>query len=337
MNIFPTQYSVLKADAVGKHVAKSYGLAVTVCRLLIHNVSDTYIVETTEEKYIFKIYRSSHRSAMEIRGEAELLSILKENGASVSYVLPNMQGDMLTSFNAAEGERFGMLFTFAQGAPVYDLNEVQLKLLGREMAILHTISEKIALKNHRKEYNTATTLSEPLKVIQPAFKNLPEEYAYLTETTAFVIAQMEKLPLHDFSNGHCQYDFLPKNFHYVGNDALTFFDFDFAGKGYLINDITTFFIHYFFDVTIGKRSREEADRCFKVFIDAYRELKPVSDVELKSMKLFGYGFFMFYFGFHQENFDDWSNSFFTERFVKDRVGIIKKWMEYADEVNPDFF
>jgi Ser/Thr protein kinase RdoA (MazF antagonist) len=331
MNIFPTQYSVLKADAVGGYIAQEYNLMVTACRLLIHNVSDTYIVETEQDNYIFKIYRSNHRSETEIRGEAELLSLLNENGASVSYVLPNADGDMLTAFNAAEGIRFGMLFTWADGAPVYDLNDAQLKLLGREMATLHTISEKITLKNPRKEYNIATTLSEPLKVIKPAFKNLPEEYAYLVTATEDVIKQMEQLPLQDFSVGYCQYDFLPKNFHYVADDKLTFFDFDFAGKGYLINDITTFYIHYFFDVTFGKRSREEADRCFAVFLNAYRQVKPVSDAELKSIKFFGYGFFMFYFGFHQENFDDWSNIFFTERFIKERVGIIKKWLEYADK------
>jgi Ser/Thr protein kinase RdoA (MazF antagonist) len=332
-NVFPTQYSVLRADAVGNHIAMKYGIKVSACRLLIHNVSDTYIIESEQEKYIFKIYRDNHRTETEIRGEAELLTFFKEKGANISFPLPNMDNNMLTAFNAAEGTRFGMLFTYAQGAPVYDLNDMQLTLLGKEMAILHTISSTLSLKNTRRDYNISTTLTIPLKVIQPAFKNLPEEYAYLVETTANVVEQIQKLPLQNFSAGYCHYDFLPKNFHFVGNDKLTFFDFDFAGKGYLISDITTFYIHYFFDVLTGKRTRDEADRCFKVFLDAYKQVKPISDDELKSIRLFGFGFWMFYFGFHQENFDDWSNYFFTERFIKERIGIIKKWMEYADETH----
>ncbi|MFP9115133.1 phosphotransferase enzyme family protein [Flavobacterium sp. RHBU_3] len=329
MNLFPTQYSVLKADAVGSYIAHMYGFTVTECKLLIHNVSDTYIVETPETKYIFKIYRDSHRPEAEIRSEAELLTAFKDNGASVVYTLPNIYGDMLTAFKAAEGQRFGMLFTFAQGAPVYDLCDTQLKLLGTEMAKLHIISSKAKLKHARREYNIDTMLRIPLQVIAPDFEQLPEEYAYLKETTAYVITELEKLPLQDFPTGYCQYDFLPKNFHFSGEDKITFFDFDFAGKGHLINDITTFYIHYFFDVMTGKRTREEADRCFKVFLEAYRSVRPVSDTEISSMKLFGLGFFMFYFGFHHENFDDWSNFFYTERFIKERVSVIKKWMAYA--------
>jgi Ser/Thr protein kinase RdoA (MazF antagonist) len=332
-NIFPTQYSVLRADAVGDHIAIMYGITVNVCTFLLHNVSDTYIIESGNKKYVFKIYRDAHRKEHEIRDEAALLSCYKENGARVAYALPNLQGDMLTVFNAAEGRRFGMLFIYAVGAPVYDLNDVQLRLLGKEMAVLHTISATMQLENTRKKYTIESTLSTPLVTIKPAFKNLPDEYAYLGETTQTVIKQMNKLPLQDFSSGYCHYDFLPKNFHFQGDDKLTFFDFDFAGKGYLINDITTFYIHYFFDVITGKRTRNEADRCFKVFLNAYRQVKSVTDDEIKSMKLFGFGFWMFYFGLHQENFDDWSNYFFTERFVKERVGIIKKWMEYADETN----
>lgn len=332
-NVFPTQYSVLKAEAVGHHIKIKYGIPVASCKLLIHNVSDAYVLEADGVKYIFKIYRDSHRKEQEIRAEAELLTLYKKNGACVAYTLPDLEGDMLTAFNVAEGIRFGMLFVYAKGTPVYDLSDTQLQLLGREMAALHNVSARVQLKNYRKEYTVDSTLIHPLKVIQPAFVNLTDEYTYLTETTERVLEHMAQLPLQDFSTGYCHYDFLPKNFHFTEDEALTFFDFDFAGKGYLINDITSFYIHYFFDVLTGKKTRCEADRCFKVFLDSYRKVKPVSNEELKSMQLFGYGFFMFYFGFHQENFDDWSNSFFTERFIKERITIIIKWMEYADITN----
>lgn len=328
MNIFPTQYSVLKADAVGTYIAHNYNLQVTSCRLLIHNVSDTYIVETADTKYIFKIYRDSHRNEEEIRGEAELVSLLSKNGASVSYTIANAEGDMLSAFTAAEGKRFGMLFTYAEGEPVYDLSNSQLETIGIEMAKLHNISAALQLSHSRKEFNTDTTLRNPLQVVKPAFKRMPEEYAAATEMVNRAIAELEKLPLDQFPTGYCQFDFLPKNFHFSG-DRLTFFDFDFAGKGHLIYDITTFYIHYFFDVTLGKRTREDADDCFRVFLDAYRKVRPVSDLEINSMKWFGFGFWMFYFGFQHENFDDWSNTFYTERFIKERVAILKKWMDYA--------
>jgi len=327
MSIFPTQYSLLKATAVGDYIADNYKLPVTSCRLLIHNVSDTYIVETADNKYIFKIYRSSHRNEEVIRGEAQLLSLLNENGVNIAYTLPNINGDMLTPFSSAEGERFGMLFTYAEGEPEYNLNDNQLEALGKEMAKFHNVSATINLDYRRPEFNIDTTLRNPLRIVEPAFSNMPEEYVTATELVKIAITELEKLPLDTFSTGYCQFDFLPKNFHFSG-DKLTFFDFDFAGKGHLIYDITTFYIHYFFDVSLGKRSREDADSCFRMFLDSYRKVRPVSDLEINNMKWFGFGFWMFYFGFQHENFDDWSNSFYTGRFIKERVAILKKWMDY---------
>lgn len=37
------------------------------CRLLIHNVSDTYLLENCDEKYVFKLYKDSHRKLDEIK------------------------------------------------------------------------------------------------------------------------------------------------------------------------------------------------------------------------------------------------------------------------------
>lgn len=329
MNIFPVQYSVLQANAVGKYIAAQYSLPVTSCKLLIHNVSDTYLVHTAHEKYIFKIYRSSHRSETEIRGEAQLLTLMQQNGVSVSYTLPNSSGDMLTAFNAPEGTRYGMLFTFAEGEPVYELTDAQLKTIGIEMAKFHKVGSSTTLDYIRPEFTLQSTLRKPLEVVKPAFERMPNDYTELEQLVNNAITELEKLPLDSFPTGYCQFDFLPKNFHFSEEGKLTFFDFDFAGKGYLIFDITTFYIHYFFDVTLGKRSREEADRCFSIFLDAYRTIRPVSDLEIDNMKWFGFGFWMFYFGFQHENFDDWSNFFYTDRFVKERVNILKKWIDYA--------
>ena len=123
-------------------------------------------------------------------------------------------------------------------------------------------------------------------------------------------------------------DFLPKNFHFEGNESLTFFDFDFAGEGYLINDIASFFIHYFLENIYGKMTAEEAKQRFSIFLESYKNIRNVSGQEIKSIKYFGFGFWMFYFKFHFEQYDDWSNLFFNDRFIKGRVALLKQWMEW---------
>jgi Ser/Thr protein kinase RdoA (MazF antagonist) len=116
--------------------------------------------------------------------------------------------------------------------------------------------------------------------------------------------------------------------------VITFFDFDFAGKGLLAYDITSFFIHYFMEVTYGKLTEQQGRDAFKTFIANYRKVRSLSDEEINAIPYLGFGFWVFYLGFQYENFDDWSNLFFGPKFLKDRVALIKKWMETAHVLLP---
>jgi len=327
MDIFPTQNSTLSSIALKGHLAQVYNLRIETCKLLVRNVSDTYVLEGAATKYIFKIYRNHHRNYEEICAEVELLNELSAKGAKVAYPLCALDGSQVQSFNAAEGTRYGVLFSYAMGEVVNDLQPEQLKTLGREMAAIHNITAILALKNPRRVYNIDTMLFEPIKLVKPAFQSLENEYNYLIETSEKIAQKIDQFDLGQFSYGYCHYDFLPKNFHFIGNE-VTFFDFDFAGKGYLINDIASFFIHYFLEVYYGKITQEAADKAFAVFVASYREIRPLSDQELASIPYFGFAFWIFYMGFHFENFDDWSNIFFGPKFLKDRTALIKKWVDW---------
>ncbi|WP_413668586.1 phosphotransferase enzyme family protein [Mucilaginibacter sp. Mucisp86] len=333
MEIFPTQYSTLSSKALNVKLRESYGLDDTTCRLLIRNVSDTYVIENVTEKYIFKIYRDAHRKLEEIKGEVELLTILFEKGAKVSRPISDMNGGILQVFNAAEGTRYGVLFSWAQGSVIYAMNDRQLETVGREMAAIHNITSSIELHHYREVYSVDTTIVNPLKILEPAFVGLEEEYAYLKQTAREVIERYKQFD-GNFGYGYCHFDFLPKNFHFTVDNEITFFDFDFAGKGLLAYDITSFFIHYFLEFTYGKISEREARDAFHIFVDSYRKIRPLSNEEIAAIPYLGFGFWVFYFGFQYENFDDWSNLFWGPKFMKDRVALIKKWMNTAHILLP---
>ena len=331
-NIFPTQYSTLSSKALNAFISDRYGLSETICRLLIRNVSDTYIIESPADNYIFKIYRDAHRKLDEIEGEVELLTILADKGARVSYPLTDLSGNKIQSFNAAEGTRHGVLFSYADGKVVSNPNDEQLKVIGREMAVIHNITAGIKLTYSRILFNTEATISSPLETVRPAFAELPEEYDYLITTGKKVVAKLNEFDYKNFSYGYCHYDVLPKNFHFDEQDNITFFDFDFAGRGLLANDITIFYIHYFLDVTYGRLTREEGERAFGVFLESYRQIRPVHADELKAIPYLGFGFWVFYLGFQYENFEDWSSIFFGPKFLKDRTALIKKWMDWFGDL-----
>jgi len=328
MQIFPTQYSVLVASAIGDFIEQQYGFAKTDCRFLIHNVGDTYILRNEIDNYVFKIYRDAHRSLDEIKAEIELLNALYEGGAKVARPLVDLSGSFIQSFNAAEGIRHGVLFAYAHGSVHQDLSVQDLETVGKEMALIHNISSSVELSWPRKKYDLNSMIVDPLERIKSDFKEMDEEYRYLVQACGQVMKKIESFDLSNFSYGYCHYDFLPKNFHFKDDGSVTFFDFDFAGKGYLVNDLASFYAHFFLQVLSNKMSQEEADKAFGVFIVAYRSVRPVSDEELNAIPYFGFAWWIFYFGFHHDNFEDWSNFFYHPRFIKERVSWIKKWADW---------
>lgn len=324
MAIFPTQYSTLSAPALGKFIEAQYGLSKLNCRYLLRGVSDTYVLEGATEQYILKIYRDAHRSLEEIKGEVELLNHLHQGGCKVSWPIRDREGKQLQSFQAAEGIRYGVLFSYAGGKPVTEPSDEQIAITGREIARIHNITSTIILSHERRAYNHDTTLLQPIANFAPAFKELPEEYQYLQNTAALIIKKLDSIDTAAFSYGYCHYDFFPKNFHFDEHNEITFFDFDFAGKGFLVNDIMSYWNHFALNAVLGRASREESDRAFNVFLTHYRTVRPVSDKEVSTIPYLNFGFWVFYMGFHYEHYEDFSTHFFNTRFLKERVALIRK-------------
>jgi len=327
-HFFPAQYSTLSAAALKNYLIEAYQLdSCTTCRLLIRNVSDTYILENQNQKYIFKIYRDAHRKRNEIEAEIELLNILIANGNSVSYPINDVEGKQIQQFNAIEGLRNGILFSFAEGKVILDLEDRHLIQLGHDMAKLHQSTSSIKLNNPRPVFNFETTLFEPLKDLESNFSEMKEEYEYLSNISEKVVQKFKEFDTSTFSYGYCHYDFFPKNFHFDEQGKITFFDFDFAGEGYLINDLMSFLNHYFFHQLNNLISKEQAEKDFDTFLNAYQKVRLLTNDELKAIPYLGVTFHIFFLKFFYDNYDDWSNIFLTPRYTKHRVGLIKKWEE----------
>lgn len=326
MSIFPTQYSTLNASALGIYLAEKYGFTNLSCRLLVRNVSDTYILQDANDRYIFKIYRDAHRKLDQIRGEVELLQLLKEKNIGVAAPIPDRTGDIIQQFQAAEGIRNGVLLEFAKGKAILLPDYKQLALIGRELAALHKVTANHTLRYPRIKYDVYTTLQRPLKIIATRFAGLPEEYEYLKKLAADTQKALEALDPSTFSYGICHYDFMPKNFHLDEDDRVTIFDFDWAGYGYLANDLMVMCFQYFFVEKAGMITHDEANCCLNLFLQGYRQLRAISPAELKAIPHLGAMFLIYGLGFYEDNFDDFSNTFLTPRFLRDRVKFIQQWM-----------
>ncbi|MFW0717679.1 phosphotransferase enzyme family protein [Pedobacter sp. N23S346] len=325
-HFFPAQYSTLSSAALQTHLIESYQLATdTTCRLLIRNVSDTYLLENSKNKYIFKIYRNAHRKLEEIKAEVALLNALKAEGHSVSFPISDQHHKQVQQFKAAEGLRNGVLFSFAEGKVIHDLDQNHLDTLGKSIARIHQTTATIKLADPRPSFNFQTTLLEPIATLEPHLKDMPEELDYLKEISNRVIKKIESFDTNSFSTGYCHYDLFPKNFHFDEAGDITFFDFDFAGYGYLINDLMSFLNHYFFHQLNNVITKEQAAADFNAFLKAYQQVRKLTADEIEAIPYLGICFHIFFLKFFYDNFDDFSNPFLTPKFTRHRIDLIRKW------------
>jgi len=267
------------------------------CKFLTRGVGDTYLVESSEDRLILRVYRSSHRSLPQIKEELKLLLALKQAHVSVSYPISDRSAEEIMKLQAAEGERYAVLFSYAPGHVVKVLSDQQLGSLGREMARFHNLSSGISLGGSRWKFDIKTTLIDPMKMLEPAFAQDPDGYSWLQSTVKEVQKKLDAANISGYSKGYCHFDFLPKNFHFQ-NESVTFFDFDFMGYGWLVNDIMSFWQHLILEVYTGRMTQHAADEAYRIFLDAYRRCRPISEQELSLVPYLSIGFWLFYMGFH---------------------------------------
>ena len=204
------------------------------------------------------------------------------------------------------------------------LNEGQLRNLGYQMGRFHNISAGLDLGDGRWEFNFETTLFRPLAELKLYFMEDPAGYAWIEQAVDLVVKKLAQLNASEFSTGYCHFDFLPKNFHFDG-DSVTFFDFDFMGRGWLVNDIMTFWQHLTLEVHFGRMTRDGAGLDYAIFLEAYRAVRPVSEQELEAVPYLALGFWLFYMHFHTTH--DQFYPFIQPAHLKLRVGLIQQLMK----------
>jgi Ser/Thr protein kinase RdoA (MazF antagonist) len=322
--IFPASYSTLSPTALAFLIVERYSISDPRCELILRGVGDTYLVESATDRYILRAYRSSHRSLPQIRAEMEMLLALRRADVPAAYPIADLAGNEILTVEAVEGTRHLVLFNYAPGQPVAKLNEGQLRTLGHQMARFHAVSSTITLSDKRWNFDFGTTLFGPIDMLKHAFREDPEGYAWVQEAAGKAEKALNELGALQFAAGYCHFDFLPKNFHFEG-DSLTFFDFDFLGYGWLVNDIMTFWQHLCLDVHFGRMKQHEADEAYGVFLGAYREVRPLSAAELKAVPFLSLGWWLFYMGFHTTH--DQFYPFVQPAHFKLRVGLMRQLME----------
>jgi Ser/Thr protein kinase RdoA (MazF antagonist) len=241
MQLFPVSYSTLSASALLQFAITTYNLdKASEIVYLKRGFNDTYLLTTITHKFILRVYKHLWRSLEDIESELELLILLKKNGVSVSVPLPDINKKYIQSISAAEGVRYAVLFSFAEGEAVKKLAADQAFLLGVQCGKIHLLTQDLNLAFTAQDYDITKQFRHTIKVLEPILVHHTREFNFLLELQQCFLQAIEKMDKAEVRQGICHGDLQAENFYITKDNQFTFFDFDFFGRGFLVYDLAVF-------------------------------------------------------------------------------------------------
>jgi Ser/Thr protein kinase RdoA (MazF antagonist) len=324
MTNFPVTNSMLSAKHIVLFLQQKYGLTEkTTCRILKAGINDTYLVSDGTVKYVFRVYSLGWRTQAEIQAELALLHDLHQNDIAVSYPVADSENVFIQTLNAPEGQRFAVLFTYADGEKLHHITAETHFLVGQLMARLHKVN--YGKKIDRVSYTPQILLIDALAQISPFLNGKCEEMTFMRSAQAYLLHEFANADLSLMRQGAVHLDIWFDNINVTPSQKVTIFDFDFCGNGSLALDIA------YYVMQLHNIERYEADSYqpkVDSFIQGYETITPISAEEKRLLPMLGVSLYFFYLGVQCQRYDNWSNSFLNENYLKRFInGLVKRYYD----------
>jgi len=332
---FPVIQSLLSTTTLMSVVLTDYDIGHLIdCKLLSHNLNDTYLVYTTDHKYILRIYQAPRpagrtwRSESDILYELDLLLHLNRKGISVSIPLARKDGTFIRTIHAPEGPRVAVLFTYAPGESLTPpkQNSASSTLYGHAIADMHAAADDFASPHPRFQLDLAFLLDTSLQTIQPVLAHSVDDWSYLLQLAHTLKERIALLPAQALDMGACHGDAQGGNANISGEHTLTFFDFDVSGRGWRAYDLAVFY----WSAALGKyrlgRNDEQVERLWAAYLAGYLERRPLSDLDIQAVPLFVAARHFWFLGLHTANWDYWGWSEIDDRFFDRELAFLREWV-----------
>lgn len=323
MTQFSVIHSILSADKISELIKEKYSLSEAVeCKLFRAAMNHLYTVANGEEQFVFRVYTCNWRTKAEIKEELRLLLHLKNNNAPVSYPIADVLNDLIQEFDAPEGKRYGVLFSYAKGSKTAKFSADASFFIGKGLAEVHNATEKYHLD--RINYNTQTLLDESLTRTKLFFRRTSDDILFLENLSSFLKIKFDNVNEKQIRSGAVHLDVWFDNMHIDEKNEVTFFDFDFCGNGWLCFDISYFLFQLF------STNLNENDYLIKAesFLKGYENVTKISEEEKRVLPYACLAIMTYYISIQCDRFEYWTNIFLNEDHLKRFVGNLKRWGAY---------
>ena len=332
MEKFPVISSILSPEHIGLLVAKKYGLSGNVsCTILKTGINHSYLVDHQKSKFIFRLYSLNWRSDLEINEEIRLLNLLKEIGVSVSFPIKDVDEKHIQYLEAPEGIRPGVLFSYAEGEKQLNFSADLHYKVGETMAKIHQAT--LRLKLERVTYTPKIILEDSLLKIRKFLSDDSPEMSWMVSAQQYLLNQIDKADINYLRSGSVHLDIWFDNMNITKDGQITIFDFDFCGNGWLCYDIA----YYILQLHSTEKDVSQRDLKVENFLRGYESITKITDEERQILPVLGVSLYFFYLGVQCERYDNWSNVFLNETYLKRFIKLlVRKYFEEnisTDELN----
>lgn len=339
---FPVIQSLLSPEALMTEVLSDYDIGYLVdCKLLSHNLNDTYLVATSDCRYILRVSQASRpagrtwRSSTDILYELDLLLHLSHRGVSVSTPLVRKDGTFLSVLQAPEGPRPVVLFTYAPGEPVTPPKQHPSlsRLYGRAVAGIHTSASDFTSPHPRFQLDLAFLLDASLQTIQPLLAHRADDWNYLVRLADILRERITLLPAQSLDYGVCHGDAQGGNAHLSRERGLTFFDFDVCGQGWRAYDLAVFY----WGAALGKSrlgwNEEQVEQVWRAYLEGYLERRSLSEFDLQAIPLLVAVRHFWFLGLNTANWDYWGAGTVDDKFFDRELAFLREWVNQRIELS----
>lgn len=320
---FPVINSTLSANKLGEVLQHKYNLSKNIeCKLFKTGMNHVYMVNDVNEKYVFRVYTFDWRTKTEIAEELRLLIHLNKNNTPVSFPIADNSNEYIQELNAPEGKRFGVLFSFADGAKSARFTPETSFCIGQALAKIHKSTENYTL--NRITYDTTVLLVDSVKRTREFFNKENDEITFLEKMADFLQNEFENVKNEQIRFGAVHLDVWFDNLHFNNENKVTVFDFDFCGNGKLCLDISYFLFQLFSTNLNENEYQEKAEN----FLKGYETITEISDEEKRILPFACLAIMTYYISMQCDRYDNWTNIFLNEDHLKRFVGNLKRWIAY---------
>jgi Ser/Thr protein kinase RdoA (MazF antagonist) len=324
MTYFPVTNSNLSATHISLFLQEKYSFSNdTHCKLIRAGINDTYLVTDHSAKFVFRIYSLNWRTHTEITEEIKLLNQLKENNISVSYPLPDKENNYIQTLNAPEGDRFAVLFSYADGQKLHLFSAETHFQIGQLMARFHTVTNNQRL--NRVDYSAEVILVDPLKKVSEFLSADTEEMRFMQAAQKYLVKEFQQADISQMRQGAVHLDIWFDNLNITADNKVTIFDFDFCGNGWLCLDIAYYILQLH---NIERYEPKDYQPKLESFLKGYESITQISNEEKRLIPMLGVSLYFFYLGIQCQRFENWSNSFLSENYLKRFInGLVKRYFD----------